>query len=138
MSKTTIPHPNTSRQPVRGRAFAGYTVEIDSEDSKTSVLYRPTSDGRLARFTYRAFRIPSQRRFVIRHFHDATAADRAETEEFAPLIGALYNRNRNVVTRYRRNDGTYGFVLIGGTFVDDPLVQLELEMMIDLSSGVSA
>jgi len=117
--------------------YSEYTVSVDPVEAKTSVHYGEAVNGRLARFTYRLFRIPSQKRLVVRHFHDATPEDRQHTEGGMQLQGALFYQSRHAANRHRRPDGTFAYHIIGGRFVDDPLVQVELEMMIDLSQALS-
>lgn len=118
--------------------YPGYSVDISIEDSKASVHYDASARGQLTRFTFILFRIPSQKRFLVRFFHDATDEDRKLIESKLHLQGLLFFHSRHLARRDRRSDGTYAFSIYGGALVDDPLVQLELEMMIDLTSGVSA
>ncbi|MGN7969324.1 hypothetical protein [Microbacterium sp. 22296] len=132
MLKMIIPQTTGTRQ----CAYAGYLIEVSPTDSPSNVHYAEAANAQLVRFTHRIFRIPSQRRFIVRHFHDATAADRAETERTLLLTGELFHRYRHIARRTRRPDGTFHFRMVAGPMVQDPLLQLELEMMIDLSSGV--
>lgn len=118
-------------------AYAGYTIEVDPVDSPSRVRYAEAPNGRLARFTHRIFRIPSQRRFIVRHFQDSTPADRAHTMRALILTGEVFYKNRHISTRSRRSDGTWSYRLISGPWVEDPFAQLELEMMIDQTSGVT-
>ncbi|MEV7875558.1 hypothetical protein [Microbacterium sp. NPDC089188] len=122
---------------IRRGPYAGHTVKIDTRESTTSVHYDTATNGALARFTYRLFRIPSERLLIVRYFHDATMEDRQHAEQALHIQGALFYQNRSEAQRRKRPDGTFVFRIIGGRIVDDPLVQLELEMMIELSSGVS-
>jgi hypothetical protein len=119
------------------RAYSGYSIEVSPIDSATRTHYAEAANGRLTRFTHRILRIPSQRRFVVRHFHDATPSDRAHTMKALFLTGELFYEYRHIARRYRRPDGTYGYQLIAGPMPDDPFAQLELEMIIDQASGVT-
>lgn len=119
--------------------YAGYSVRIAQTDSRAHVKYLDdAATGELLRVHYVVCRVPSRREFVIRHYHDATPEDRARIVrpenvarvfEYWESIGAAHKR--------RASKGYYWWGAAGGHLVDDPMVQLELEMMIDRGSGVS-
>ncbi|KTS09908.1 hypothetical protein [Microbacterium testaceum] len=122
---------------IRRGPYTGYTVKVDTRESTTSVHYDTATNGALARFSYRLFRIPSERLLVVRYFHDATSDDRQHAERRMHVQGALFYQNRAEAQCRRRPNGTYVFRIIGGRIVDDPLVQLELETIIDCSQAAS-
>lgn len=119
--------------------YTDYKISISDVLSKDSVHYdAPGHGGRLARFTHNLHRIPSEKRFIVNMFHDATEQDRQFAERTLSNHLMLYAQSRDLARRDRRKDGTYVFSIAVGQIVGDPMVQLELEMMIDLSSAVTA
>lgn len=125
---------------VTGEHYGGYTVYVDPVESKSSVFYTGSAPdaSELVRITYRIFRTPSAKRFVLRHFHNATEVDRVFAEKHPREVGLFFRANEHVARRSRRTDGTYTFTIAAGRKVDDPLQQLELEMMIDNVTEVTA
>lgn len=121
--------------------YDDYTVEIGPTNS-TSTFTEPDA-GDVRRVYYWVFRVPSQKRFIVRPFHDASAGDMADLtcklksgRIPSGWRGAEYKGKGH--RRRRRADGTYEFYAAFGRILDDPLMQLELEMMIDLGSDVTA
>lgn len=120
--------------------YADYTVEVDVVDSTSRIWYEDRGPDVL-KVHYRVFRIPSRRAFVIRHFAAATATDRGEAEAMAPRIPRLFEAWEGAGRATKRRHptkGHYYWSVAAGTFIDDPLVQLELEMMIDRGAEVDA
>lgn len=119
--------------------YADYTFRVEETPSVSKVWYEDRGPNVL-RVHYQVFRTPSRREFLLRHFVDATASDRAEAQAMIPKIPRLWERwERDGRARKRRHTtkGYYYWTAPLGTFADDPLVQMELEMMIDLSEGVT-
>lgn len=121
-------------------------IRFDTDLKKRTVYYdlnvRETD---LLRLHFRVARTTARpNEFFVSHFADATDADRANAVEWVRSLASidvtfvkwkalgLVERCRWI--HDRRSWFEYVYV---GTPVDDPLVQLELEMMIDLQSGVT-
>lgn len=124
----------------RGK-YADYSVVV-RQDSVVSVKYTDGANGGIVRAIYDVARIPSRRQFVISMRADATDADRRHLAATLPGIASLASRAESVhpehvAKRKIAVDGgrIFAFVFTAGLRVDDPLVQLELEMMIDDSSA---
>ena len=116
----------------RGK-YANYTVEISDERSHLDVWHEPR-DANVLRVHYRVFRIPSQKKFVIKHLANATDADRAEVERVSSKIPRMFSNweDLDVIKRGRSTKAHYYFWwLSAGTILEDPLVQLEREMRLD-------
>lgn len=116
--------------------YSDYSTE-ERPDTKHLVHYSD-ADGGLARMHFRAWRVPSQKLFIIRHFADATPTDRAFAKRWLERmpnggwegLPAQHARKFWNVTHY-----VYQVPL--GHLVSDPFLQLELEMMIDSTRDVS-
>lgn len=118
--------------------YANYTIRVGEDDLNQRVSYREAAAGGLLRVHYRVSRVPSRQEFVLRHCVDATAADRAQAvDRLDRLPSAFANWEKaDVVWRRKARIGGYWFFYaFAGTPVDDPLVQLELEMLIDSFAG---
>lgn len=116
--------------------YADYTTTV--RDDWGSCCIEPfEATGEMVKYHYRIFRVPAQKLFVLKHCADATDADRAAAlrmlatmpsggwERWAPY--ADEGRNPSTGTRYWR-------VLLG-TFLDDPLLRLELaQLSLDLDN----
>ncbi|MFS6529718.1 hypothetical protein V8Z69_07570 [Microbacterium aurugineum] len=116
----------------RGK-YSNYTVEVSDERSHLDVWYEDRGP-KVLRVHYRVFRIPSKKKFVIKHLANATAADCAEVERLIPSIPRMFANweDGGPVKKARNRDAGYYFWWVSaGSYVDDPIVQLELEMMID-------
>lgn len=106
--------------------------------------YVDSVDGSFIRVHYQISRVSARPgQYVLRHFTEASQADRERAEAVVRSMdldfGFRYWKSRNVVRRRRWSQDRrswFEYVYMG-TRVDDPLVQLELEMMIDLQSGVT-
>lgn len=107
-------------------------------------FYEEGVDGSLLRVHYRVSRVSARPgEYCLRHFTEASQADREKAEAVVRSMDLdrafRYWAARDVVRRRRWSQDRrrwFEFVYMG-TRVDDPLVQLELEMMIDTTSGVS-
>ena len=117
----------------------GWTVRILPTLDKFLVYYAEC-DGELARFTVNAIRCPQTKELEVRHRHGCTAEERAKDLELLVRRAAVDRSHRlpGLWSRFKRNsDGKWAYRITLGEFVEDPLIQLELEMMIDLSTGVT-
>lgn len=115
----------------------GWTVKV-GPDAPVDVYYDEAQrTGELLRVHFRLSRSPSRREYILRHLAGSTDADRAEAMKVFPRLYEVFDRCEAVGLAQRwkdRKDGTWYFTMRMGTPVDDPLIQLELEMMIDLTS----
>lgn len=118
----------------RGK-YRDYTVRIGADYPK-DVFYEYDHPTPL-RVHYGVIRVPSKKEFIVRNFHDATARDRAEVERELPEIPYTWAAVERRIPKQRAKSGVWFWAWAFGTPTDDPFVQLELEMMIDLSQGVS-
>lgn len=115
--------------------YDDYSVEITAEISHMTVWHEPCRD-KVRRVCFWVHRRPSQKRFIVQLFADANAEDEAFVRESVQTgqIPAFWRAGENTGIAYRRRrrtDGTYEFYRGFGRFPDDPLVQLELEMILD-------
>lgn len=116
----------------RGK-YANYTVEVDDIESASDPWYEDQGS-HLLKVHYRVFRIPSKKKLVLRHFAASTAEDRAEAESMLPKLPRAFEIWEGIGKARRKVHTTKRYVYFtvpAGHFVDDPLIQLELEMMID-------
>ena len=117
--------------------YSGYEVHISSRSRSVPVRYEPYCSGTL-KVVYTVWRVPSQRRFVVAMREGATTEDLAYVLSIRSSIAKrfrLWEENHpRAVRKLRRSDGTYCYIASSGPLCDDPCVQLELEMMIDLST----
>ena len=116
----------------------GWSVRVGS-DLREEVYYDSNaSRTALLRVHFRIARIPSRRRYQLQHLHGSTDADRAEALSYLPDLPATFDRLATAghSQSFLPSDGVFWEGIWLGTPVEDPLIQLELEMMIDLSSGV--
>ncbi|MFZ4894654.1 hypothetical protein ACL9RL_09405 [Plantibacter sp. Mn2098] len=92
------------------------------------------------RTVIRIERIPSRKQFIVYVLQGASAADRRTAEKLAPMLArGWWAYVPDGWFRWRNPDGAYRYWQLRGELLDDPLMQLELEMMIDAttSTGVS-
>lgn len=106
-----------------------YTVEIGA-DKPHQIRYEFDHPNPL-RIHYRVYRIPSRKVFLVCNFVGSTGRDRAEVDLHLPQIPAMFASIADRARRIRARDGHWFWTWPFGTPVEDPLVQLELEMMID-------
>lgn len=112
--------------------YTDYSTETRGDFGSSSVEVHDET-GKLVKYHYRIFRVPSQKLFILKHCVDSTEADRAEAERvLAQMPRGAWPIWEPWADKCRSADGTYYFWRVFmGTFLDDPLMQLELEMMID-------
>lgn len=120
-------------------AYDDYSIEISPKVAPIGVWTEPRGVDVL-RVHYRVFRIPSEKRFVVHRFRDANAEDDAYLESSIArgVIAASWRGGEKSGAGYRRirrSNGTYSFRGHFGRLLDDPMMQLELEMMLDTSHG---
>jgi len=119
--------------------YGDYTVEIGADLSTVCRIEATAHE--LTRIHYCVYRVPSEKKFVIRHHKDATAEDRQRAERGAiNWTRGWWEYYCEARARRRRNPttGVYYWRWPMGTLLDDPLIQLELEMMIDSGSAVKS
>ncbi|MBP2378847.1 hypothetical protein JOF42_002342 [Microbacterium phyllosphaerae] len=121
----------------RGK-YADYSFEVGNDIARDG-WYEHREGGSVLKIHYRAFRVPSTRKFVIRHYAWATDSERAEAERMLLLLPRIYPtwEADGRARRRRHAEGHYYWTAPCGSFLDDPLIQLELEMMADQSTGAS-
>lgn len=123
--------------------YAGYRVVVSLSDDPKRVHYAESVDGgSLLRVHYRVTRIPSRRTFMIHHLAGSTDADRdaavRRISSIARCFAACEAAGAVRRTRMATDRAKWIFFAFGGQPVADPLVQLELEMMIDSAGMLSA
>lgn len=115
----------------------GWTVKVGA-DAPVEVYYDESqTTGELLRVHARISRSPSRREYILRHLRGATDADRADAMKLFPRLYEHFDRWEAAGLTQRwmdRRDRTWYFTARIGMFVEDPLIQLELEMMIDHTS----
>lgn len=119
--------------------YAGYTVEISKNDSPQDIWYEERGP-QVLRVHYRVYRIPRSRKFLLKHFSAASAEDRVNAEATLQGIPAFFAgcEVRGKASKWRHpEEGYYYWTFCAGTMLDDPMMQLEFEMMIDLAEGVT-
>lgn len=113
--------------------YTNYTVEVDDVESTTAPWYEQRGS-QMLKVHYRVYRIPSKKKLILRHFAGATPEDRAEAQAILPRLQRAFEIWENQQKGRRRKHPTAGYIYFAipaGHLIDDPLVQLELEMMID-------
>ena len=114
-------------------------LRISGSDAPNHVYYSDNAGGSLLlRVHFRIARLSGSAGYTLAHFADATIEDRARAKERASRIGdlgVLFSRCKAAGVMYRRRYPEdrrrwVEYVMLG-TPVSDPLIQLELEMMID-------
>lgn len=123
--------------PAESRKYADYTTRIGADGTFTSFVEEYPEGW--AKFYYRIYRVPSRKEFVLRMAADANTRERTHAEKVLAQMpsGAWAKFDPNSWLKHRAQEGYWYWKLIGGDNLDDPFVQLELEMMIDLSAGVT-
>jgi hypothetical protein len=116
--------------------YADYTTTVRDDWGSCSIEpYEPT--GELVKYHYRIFRVPSQKLFVLKHCADATDADRAAAlRMLATMPRGGWDRWSQYADKGRNptTGACYWRVLLG-TFLDDPLLRLELaQLSLDLDA----
>lgn len=116
--------------------YSDYSIALGDEDFPRDCYYDENKLGTtLLRVHYRVTRLPSTKMITLRHLRDATTADRERAEAKWEKLRQSFAGWENIGAvrrgRYVENPRCAIFVAMCGTPVEDPLVQLELEMMID-------
>lgn len=119
--------------------YRDYSLEVGTDINRDG-WYEHREGGSVLKIHYRAFRVPSMKKFVIRHYAWATHVERAEGERMLYLLPRVFPvwEADGRARRRRHSKGHYYWTAPCGSFLDDPLVQFELEMLIDATSGASA
>lgn len=124
--------------------YTTYTARV-GRDSTLPVRYEEAVGGGLVRVHYTLNRIPSRREFVIWNRRDATPEDRGRAQALLPGLPSWFalveRESPESIAKLKVSDSgdrVFAFQLAGGRAVDDPLIQLELEMMIECTSEVDA
>ena len=119
------------------RKYADYTTEIVADSDYPCFI--EVQAGMVVRFSGMYSRIPSRKVFRLRMKYDATEKERAIAKRVLELMPAGEWARIPDLWEKRRygSDGRWCFSQTRGSFVDDPLVQLELEMMIDDAADVT-
>lgn len=124
-----------------GHKYHGWVVRIGPDYDEAPIITEDALGRGLMRVHCLATRIPSKREFVIRPFAGATPDERAQDLAFAGRIHRDFDRAEcaGAVGRVLNRESRYWvYVTWPGTPIEDPLIQLELEMMIDLENVVPA
>lgn len=115
--------------------YADYGTEI-REDHGNCII-EPDSNGALVKYHYRISRIPSQKLFILRHCKDSTPEDREKAERSLAAMpeGHWADFPSDRWFKRRSTRGFFFWTAYIGRYLDDPLIDLELEMMIDLTTS---
>jgi len=117
--------------------YADYEVEI--RPAQANHVRVRVENGEVVRFFTRAHRVPSLKKFIVFTYIGATADDVRRTEQWARSLPAGgWARFPDLWFRKRSKSGTWFWKQEYGHIAPDPLVQLELEMLIDATSEVHA
>lgn len=121
--------------------FAGYSVRLGPDRQWPIFFDNAASEDVLVRVFYRVDRIPSKKEFLVRLLGGASSDDRRHVEQLLPEIPRMFEEWESRGSDDRRwipSRRCWYFAVFVGKPVDDPLVQLELEYMIDTHRGVTA
>lgn len=121
----------------RGK-YANYEHKVGNDIDRDG-WYEHRDGGSVLKVHYRAYRLPSENAFYIRHYRWSSDTERAEAERvlrILPRIWPLWESDGRARKR-RHPDGYYYWTAPCGTLLDDPLIQLELEMMLDNNAPVA-
>lgn len=114
------------------RKYADYTVEL--RPSKLPVEIE-VIDGVIYRWWSQVNRIPSAKKFVVYTFAGSTEQEAAAAKRLGDAMPrGEWARSPDPWTRYGGGGDPVRFSQARGDVMPDPLVQLELEMMIDLAN----
>ncbi|WP_394279835.1 hypothetical protein [Microbacterium sp.] len=124
--------------------YSDYTATIGSDYTSDCYYEEYVNDPSLTiRVFYTVTRIPSRKEFVIRFLRNATPDDRTLiTKRLLPRVAHFFSKWEGTmpggIARARVPGATaWQYRITMGKAVNDPLVQLELEMMIDLTREAS-
>jgi ABC-type amino acid transport substrate-binding protein len=117
--------------------YSDYDVEI--RDAKNNRVAVRVDNGEVIRFYARAHRIPSLKKFVVFVYIGATDEDRQRAERWAATLPAGgWAQFPHAWFKKRSTSGTWFWKQEWGHIAPDPFLQLELELLIDAGSEVSA
>ncbi len=116
--------------------FRQYARRVDPvPDDETVQIF--VKGGRAKRIHFIVFRVPSAQEFVLRHLANATDEDRRFAERWFAQDDFWSTIPRDCIRKFGSGDaGKHSYFWWQakvGRYIDDPLIQLELEMMIDAS-----
>jgi hypothetical protein len=122
--------------PYQRQKYADYDVEIrEARKSKVRVVV----DGDVVMRVHTVVqRIPSEKKFVVLHLIGRTEKERVFGEHYGALLTRGHWARYGHWFKRRRVNRSYLFEQLVGLTAADPLVQLELEMLIDATSEVRA
>ncbi|PCN48001.1 hypothetical protein Csp2054_09005 [Curtobacterium sp. 'Ferrero'] len=122
--------------PAERRKYAGYEVEF--REARAHAVRITEVDGQVGRAVTLYYRIPSLRKFVVYYYADTSARERRLITSWGralPSGGWARHADR---WRRRRIAGRSVHVQEIAVLAEDPFAQLELELMIDADSEVTA
>lgn len=116
--------------------YADYAVKIVESSERSFIIDGSSPHGTTnpMRAMYRIERIPSRKRFVVVLFADIDDKHRRQAEQVAARLASGYWAEFPARFWFRRkylNTGRLYFRLHCGSAVEDPLIDLELQMMLD-------
>lgn len=121
--------------------FYGWTIREGADLSIAPYMDQDVLGRGFLRVHYRVTRTPSKREFVLRHLTGSTIDERARARRVMANVANWFARAeaRGAACQHLNRAGRFWiYSVYAGTPLNDPLIQLELEMMIDLHSEVSA
>ena len=116
--------------PEQRRKYSHYTAEV--HESVNKVYFQDTDEG-LARFIVTIARIPSTKKFIVYTRIGCSTEDKMFAERLALALphGEWARVPEHWFKRRRASGPGYKYLQTRGGVVGDPLIQLELEMLID-------
>lgn len=119
------------------RQYSDYDVEI--RPARNNHVRVAVIDGEVVRLCTRAHRVPALKKFVVYVYIGADASDVAFIEKWARCLPrGGWAQFADQWRRRKSQNGRWNYVLEVGRVAPDPFAQLELELMIDATSQVSA
>lgn len=118
------------------KRYAGYSTEVQADSGRVTIKI---IDGVVYRMAFRFYREPSTRRFILKCCTDATDHERSFARGLVHLMPEGYWAflSGSDWFRFKSKNGRIAYRQLGGLGADDPLAQLELEMMIDNTRELS-
>lgn len=112
--------------------YSGYEVTIGRDIPNDGWYENRGPD--VLKVHFRLYRVPSQKRFVLRNYETSNAAERAEAERILTQAHRLFPQweAEGRARRRRHSSGRYYWTAACGSFLDDPLQRLEREEQIDI------
>lgn len=110
-------------------SYDDYSVRLCG-DGQHEAFY--CGDGpNVMRLFYRIIRVPSQQEFRVRLMPGANDKERVWVERHLHQIPDTFAQFEYLTRKQRLASGKYAWSLCCGFYIADPIMQLELEMMID-------